>query len=73
MKVQTRDLQPGDVLSSGETVVRRPTPEFHPMYGKNKMRVTLSNPNPNARYQVETRVWGKYTTIFITRPEKSIA
>lgn len=63
MKVKTQDLQRGDVLSSGETVTRTPYPETNPIYGRNKMVVSLQKANG----QKEARIWGKYTTIFVTK------
>jgi hypothetical protein len=62
MKVQTRDLQPGDVLTGGEIILARPYPETNPREGRNKMRVTLQMPK-GSKYDVETRTWGKFTAI----------
>jgi len=62
MKVQTRDLQPGDVLTGGEIILARPYPETKPRECRNKMRVTLQMPK-GSKYDVETRVWGKFTAI----------
>jgi hypothetical protein len=62
MLVKVKDLQIGDVLTGGEIIAARPFPEDNPREGKNKMRVTLALP-PGSRYNVETRVWGKYTDI----------
>ena len=65
MEKQVKDLKVGDVLSPTNGKIIRISPEDHPMYGKNKMRVTLSYPNRSEGYDVKTSVWGKYTTVKI--------
>ena len=64
MELQVKDLQIGDVLTTGEIVSRTPYLDDS-RFAKNKIRVTLSNNAPSARYAVETKIFNQFKTVTI--------
>lgn len=61
IKVQAQHLQPGDIVGSGEKVIRIITRSLH--MPSNKVAVTLFKNNQR------TVLWGKFTLIGVERKD----